>query len=116
VNDNVIELGYRRLVAQRLSFSMAAGPDFAEIHDPVTGDYQHISYADRRLAGIRAEACQLGRAYDHYLTSGSGILTGSYTDQFSASLNLQLSRLWNLGIDGAVRAKLRIPGTSSGRR
>ena len=38
VNDNVIELGYRRLVAQRLSFNIAAGPDISEIHDPIAGN------------------------------------------------------------------------------
>jgi hypothetical protein len=115
VNDNVVELGYRRLVAQRLSFSMAAGPDFAEIHDPVTGDYQHISYAVDASLEYALKRASLGAAYDHYLTSGSGILTGSYTDQFSASLNLQLSRLWNLGLTALYARNSGLPGTSSGQ-
>ena len=56
----------------------------------------------------------LGAAYDHFLTSGSGILTGSVTDQFSASLNLQLSRRWDLGLTALYARNTGIPGTSSG--
>jgi hypothetical protein len=114
VNDNVIELGYRRLVAQRLSFYIAAGPDIAEIHDPITGDFSRTSYAINASLAYALKRASLGAAYDHYLTSGSGILTGSYTDQFSATLSLQLARLWTAQLTALYAHNSGIPGTSSG--
>jgi hypothetical protein len=113
VNDNVIELGYRRLVAQRLSFNIAAGPDIAQIHDPIKGVFDRTSYAINASLGYALKRATLGAAYDHYLTTGSGILTGSYTDQFSADLNLQLARLWTLGLTALYARNSGIPGTSS---
>jgi hypothetical protein len=114
VNDNVIELGYRRLVAQRLSFNIAAGPDISEIHDPIAGNFERTSYAVDASLEYALKRASLGAAYDHFLTSGSGILTGSVTDQFSASLNLQLSRRWDLGLTALYARNTGIPGTSSG--
>jgi hypothetical protein len=114
VNDNVIELGYRRLVAQRLSFSIAGGPDISEIHDPITGYFNRTSYAIDASLEYALKRSSFGAAYDHFLTSGSGILTGSVTDQFSASWNLQLSRLWDLGLTALYARNSGIPGTSSG--
>jgi hypothetical protein len=114
VNDNVIQLGYRRLVAQRLSFYIAAGPDIAEIHDPVTGDFSRTSYAINASLAYALKRASLGAQYDHYLTSGSGILTGSYTDQFSGTLSLQLARLWTAQLTALYAHNSGIPGTSSG--
>jgi hypothetical protein len=109
INDNSVQVSYGRRVTGRLAFRVAGGPDVASFAVPITSgaggtttnSTTQFYFTLNTSLNYQLKRTNLGLAYNHGLSGGSGVLAGSKLDTVSGSVTRQLSRsfsgVWNLG-------------------
>jgi len=92
--DHSFNLAYGRKITGRLALRLYAGPSFttARIHPP--GD--SLGHGVNAGADMKYEVSNggLSLAYTHGISSGSGVLIGSTSDQVNFGVTRRLTRLW----------------------
>ncbi len=100
INNHTVRLEFGRRLTNRMAVRIAGGPVFSMYADPLAGDSQRIFWSLNSHLKYRIARMDLGVAYDHDLTGGSGVLAGAESDIIRLTLDRQISRQWSLGVSG----------------
>jgi hypothetical protein len=94
IQDHVAQLAYGRKVTGRMALQLFAGPEFTVFR------LQTVGFADRTSVSGGANLIydlsrtSLSAGYNHGVSGGSGVFTGSNTDSVHGGMSRQLSRVW----------------------
>lgn len=95
LGSHVLALAYSRKVTGRLALQFNGGPQITMFRVPVGGKTEKLG-ANLSLGFSYAIPNTLFTgAYSHALSGGSGVFTGSTSDQVNASLRRRLTRVWS---------------------
>ncbi len=104
LGDHAIQLMYGRRITGRISLNLAGGPDITTFRVPVNGVKQSISGSGIASLAYAFRVSTIRLSYSHGVGSGGGLIAGSSTDQFIATLNRPLGRAWTSSLNfGFVR-------------
>ena len=105
INNNSFELHYARRVTGKLAFQIAGGPSVAFSNIAISGSTTpsggtgsaptkatQVFWVLDANATYQLRRAALTASYDHGVTGGSGVLAGSVTDNFTASVSRQFTR------------------------
>ena len=95
ITNHVVQFGYARYVTGRLSFQVAAGPSVIMLRGYVTGSTNKLSGVADSALTYHIDRTSLLLTYDHFVTSGSGVLIGAQTSQAQAIVERELSPRWH---------------------
>ncbi len=109
INDNVFQLTYAKRITGRISFQIAAGPEYAtfaeRINPPAhlggsspSGPNSQILWSLNTSVQYALARTNFMAAYSHGVSGGSGVLGGSIADTFTGSANHQFSRTLHGGL------------------
>jgi len=85
---------YGRAITGRLSFVVAAGPQFTQLNDPVNGSSSRVSGSGRVSFHYRFPQTTVALVYSHYNTTGSGFFAGAESDIIRLNAARPLGRRW----------------------
>ncbi len=93
--DHAFNFAYSRKVTGTLALQLYAGPDFTTSRISTNGNslIYGVNVGASLMYGARNGGMAL--AYSHGVSGGSGVLTGSTTDQLNFTANHKLSRMWS---------------------
>jgi hypothetical protein len=105
INNHTAQLSYGRRVTGRLAFHAAGGVELSYYPASILGltgtaTTQYINWSANAGLTYKLEHANLGITYSHWVSPGSGVFVGAITDQVSASLTRQLSRVATLNLNG----------------
>lgn len=105
INSHTAELSYGRRVTGRLAFHAAGGAEVSYYPASILGlsgtsTTQYINWSANAGLTYKLERGNLGVTYTHWVSPGSGVFYGALTDQVSASVTRQLSRVAVLNLNG----------------
>lgn len=122
LNLHTIQGSYGRRVTGRLAFQIAAGPQIALSHIPITGSTSstnsgstsssHLYWTLNSSLQYQFRRAGLGATYNHGVTGGSGVLAGSEADIVSGTFNEQVSRTFNVGLTAGYSRNKGIAATT----
>ncbi len=97
LTSHAVQLGYRRLVTNRLQLTIAGGPSLTQFSPlagttTVPGGRNLVGYSVLSSLNYALRKGNLGAQYTHSVGSGSGLLLGSLVDQFSGTFSHLISR------------------------
>ena len=95
LGDHVAQLMYGRRITGRLALNLAGGPDLTRFRLPVNGTKQSISGGGVASLSYAFSKSSIRLSYSHGIGSGSGVFSGSSTDELTAAWSRPLSRAWN---------------------
>jgi len=98
INDHVVLLAYGRKITGRLALRLFGGPDVTTFRVPFGSSTERISGSGGGTLTYAFSRSSLSLTYNHGVTGGSGQFTGSDTDQLQATMNHQLSRVWQSNV------------------
>ncbi|MGA7916741.1 MAG: hypothetical protein WCA00_16020 [Candidatus Acidiferrales bacterium] len=108
LNLHTVQGSYARRVTGRLAFQISAGPQFALSRSPITSSTASTSPGTASSSQLywtlntslqyQLRRAQIGAAYNHGVTGGSGVLAGAETDVVTGTFNQQVSRTFNAGL------------------
>lgn len=100
--NHMVQMVYGRMLTGRLTFQIGAGPQFSR-RDAGTGVpvTHRISWAMQSSLIYKMETSSLRFSYFHAETDGSGYFLGSNTDGVNISYSRPITRMWQLGANGA---------------
>jgi hypothetical protein len=94
IQDHTAQLAYGRKVTGRLALQMFAGPQLTAFRVHQAGFTNPISVAGGANLTYALPRTKLSVGYNHGVSGGSGVFTGSTADQIQGGVSRQLSRLW----------------------
>jgi hypothetical protein len=89
------QLAYGRKITGRLALQMFVGPQLTAARVQQAGFTDPIPVAGGANLTYALPRMSLSAEYNHQLSGGSGVLTGSTTDEIQARISRRLSRLWS---------------------
>jgi len=93
-DSHVVQLSYGRRISGRMSFQVSGGPQITQV-DTILGTRNSlVSWNLQSFLRYRVGQADATLSYLHGVTGGSGFFLGAVTDDFSAGLSRQLSRVW----------------------
>jgi hypothetical protein len=95
IGDNVFNFVYGKTITGRLALRVFGGPDITNFSVPIGGVTREISVSGGGSLTYAINRGSLSLNYNHGVTGGSGVLAGSETDQVSANVGRQLTRVWS---------------------
>ena len=106
IDDHTMQVSYARRVTGRLSFQIAAGPQFVFAQSPISvsgggttpGSISQVYWSLSTALQWQAGRNLLGFSYNHGVGGGAGVLPGSVADRFTGSVTRQVSRTFSSGI------------------
>ena len=113
IDDHVINIAYGKKITGRLALKVFGGPDITTFKAP-TGNIP-VRTSGSGGANLTYQFSQLSTSfsYNHGVTGGSGVLTGSETDQIKANVSRQLTRVWRAQGNFGFSRNRAIGSTSS---
>jgi hypothetical protein len=96
IGDNVFNFVYGKKITGRLALRVFGGPDITNFSVPIGGVTREITGSGGGSLTYAINRGGLSLNYDHGVTGGSGVLVGSETDQVSANVGRQLTRVWSV--------------------
>ena len=118
IEDHLVQFGYARYVAGRISLHLAAGPSMEILRGVVTGSANRLSWALDSSLNYQLDQTMLQFSYDHLVTGGSGVLVGAQTGQLEATVERKLTPRWqgSASLGYATNRSLLPPTTSLGKQ
>jgi hypothetical protein len=114
--DSSVQVSYGRRVTGRLAFQIAAGPQIASFHTPIStntgssggggtgsttaGPTTQVYLALGTNLQYAIKRTSMALAFNHGVGGGSGALAGSLTDTVTGSVTRQVSRTFSSGFSG----------------
>jgi hypothetical protein len=95
IGDHTISFAYGKKITGRLAFQLLGGPDITTFGVPVGKISREVSGSGSANLTYGLNRGSLALSYNHGVTAGSGVFAGAITDQVSASVNHQFTRLWS---------------------
>jgi hypothetical protein len=118
--SHYVQVGYRRLIKQRLHLSLSAGPVITHFSQPseqtsAAGEGNHVDWSVLSTLDYSTRNGSVGTQYTHGVSSGSGYFPGSTSDQLTVTVTRRVSRVWTVGFNGgyARNSSLEQVGTST---
>jgi hypothetical protein len=111
INDHVVQLAFGRKITGRTVIQLFVGPEFAQFR--LTLGAPTTSVAAGANLTYTLSRTTFTANYNHGVSGGSGIFTGSETDQLSGAVRRSLSRVWkgNVSFGYARNQSLALVGT-----
>jgi hypothetical protein len=108
ITSQTVQFSYGRVLTQRLSFQVAAGPQFSNSQIPISVAGAPTTVGSTTQVGLDLNAGlnwtagrnRLGLVYYHGISPGSGVFAGSNNDTFSGSFTRAASRTFTSGLTG----------------
>jgi hypothetical protein len=116
ITTHAVQLSYGRRVTGRLALQIAAGPEVALVHVPLSttagpagagetgtplgGPTTQLYWTLNANLQYALARTSFGLAYNHGVGGGSGALAGSVTDTATGNITRQMSRTFSSGITG----------------
>lgn len=110
INTHTIQGSYARRVTGRLTFQVAAGPQIAQFREPITSgsgasgsggstnSSTQLYWSLSMNTQYQFPRTGLTLSYNHGVSAGSGVLTGSVADVVSGSITRKMSRTFSSGL------------------
>jgi hypothetical protein len=92
--SQTISAAYSRKVTGRMALQVYGGPQFTSFRIPIDGQTSKVGANISAGFTYGFENGMLGATYNHGLSGGSGVFTGSIVDQVSFTAARNLSREW----------------------
>jgi hypothetical protein len=113
IDVHTAEVVYGRHITGRLSFQVAAGPDYLLISTAGASPTQSVSWAADTSMNVQFSRMSLTASFDHLPTGGSGVFSGAATDQVQGMFQRDLGRAWTASASlGYARNRNLIPAAS----
>jgi hypothetical protein len=114
IEDHVAQIAYGRKITGRLALQLFAGPERTNFRLHTLGFTDRTSGAGGATLTYALSRTNFSVNYNHGVSGGSGVFTGSNTDIMQGSVSHQLSRLWHGNISfGYSRNSPLTNGTSA---
>ncbi|HKO03528.1 MAG TPA: hypothetical protein VJW51_02210 [Candidatus Acidoferrales bacterium] len=115
--SHYVQVGYRRLLKQRLFLSLSAGPAISQFspqvgQTTVPGGAISVDWSTFSTLSYVTRNGSVSAQYTHGISGGSGYLPGASSDQLSVSLTRQASRVWMVGFSGGYARNSSLEQTS----
>lgn len=113
--DHYADFAYDRRITGRLALQLLAGPEITTYRIPIGTESQKIGFNASANVTYGTHNGGISAGYNHSLSGGSGVLTGSNLDQVNFSGSRRLSRVWsgNVNFGYAHNASLASSGQSN---
>jgi hypothetical protein len=106
VNSDVAQVLYGRRISGRMDLVMGVGPQWTQIHDPLSGTTTRLTASGRFTLRYRLRKASLAASYERFDTAGSGFFAGGQSDIARGSISRPLGRRYNAEADlGFARTK-----------
>ncbi|GAC1662247.1 MAG: hypothetical protein PVS2B2_25370 [Candidatus Acidiferrum sp.] len=99
IGSHVIGVAYGRKLTGRLALRLNGGPQITTLRVPVGGETEKIGANTEVSFTYAMQNGSFTGGYLHGLTGGSGVFTGSTTDQVNFGALRKLSRAWTLNFN-----------------
>jgi len=116
IDNHIAQVSYGRQVTGRLAFQIGAGPEVSVFQRSLSGlatNSTSIYWSMNTGVQYRLRRNQFAFAYNHQVSSGSGLLAGSVADLASGTVTRRMSRTFTSGITGGYS---RNKGLSMGQK
>ncbi|MGA2811224.1 MAG: hypothetical protein ABSG16_07485, partial [Candidatus Acidiferrum sp.] len=113
IGDNVLNFVYGRTITGRLALRVFGGPDVTNFSVPIGGVTREITGSGGGSLTYAINRGSLSLNYNHGVTGGSGLLEGAETDQVSANVSRQLTRIWSAHANIGFARNRSIAGAAS---
>jgi hypothetical protein len=94
INDHVTQLAYGRKITGKLALQLFGGPEITESRVPFAGSTRKVSGSGGANLTYALERTRFTVSYNHGVNGGSGVLTGSTSDQVQSEVSHQITRVW----------------------
>jgi hypothetical protein len=94
IQDHVAQVAYGRKVTGRLALQLFVGPEVTRFRLQGAGFSDRTSVSGGANLTYAFSRSHLSVSYNHGVSGGSGVFTGSNSDSTQGYLDRQLSRLW----------------------
>ncbi len=116
--SHYVQVGYRRLIKQRLHLSLSAGPVISHFtpqpgQPMVTGGANSVSWSTFGTLDYSTRNGTVSAQYTHGVSAGSGYLPGTTNDQLTAGVTRLVSRLWTIGFTGGYAHNTSLEQTAT---
>ncbi|HEY6389260.1 MAG TPA: hypothetical protein VIX91_26565, partial [Candidatus Acidoferrum sp.] len=95
LGDHVGQFVYGRKITGRLALKLAGGPEVTTFRVAIGGSTQKIAGSGNAALTYALARSSIALTYAHGVSGGSGVFTGSNTDQVNATWTRQITRVWN---------------------
>jgi len=95
IGDHTISLAYGKKITGRLALQVLGGPDITTFSVPIGNVTRTTSGSGGATLSYAINRGTLGLSYNHGVTAGSGVYAGAETDQVTASIGRNLTRVWS---------------------
>ena len=100
IGSQTAQVFYGRKLTGRLALLLSGGPEIAHFRVPIGATTQHVSGAGTaHLTFAATERTTLSAGYTHAVSGGSGVFTGSLSDQVDASIEHEFTKAWRGGLN-----------------
>jgi hypothetical protein len=96
INSDIVQLLYGHRVSGRMDLVVGAGPQWTQIHDPISGTTNRLTATGRFTLGYRLRKASLSASYERFDTSGSGFFAGGQSDVATFGATRPLGRKYNV--------------------
>ena len=95
IQDHTVQVAYGRKVTGTIALGLFAGPEVTVFRVQTAGFANRTSVSGRAELTYSRSRTSLSVNYNHGVSGGSGVFTGSNTDSVQGGLSRQLSRVWH---------------------
>jgi hypothetical protein len=95
INDHVVQLAYGRKITGRAALQLFVGPEITQLRIPLNGQTQQISVSGGANLSYAISRTTFAINYNHGVSGGSGVFSGTTSDQLSGSVDRKLTRTWD---------------------
>ena len=115
--NHVANFVYTKKVSRLLALSLFGGPQITTYRVPVGSQTNDVSASGGASLTYGLEHGTIRANYFHGLSGGGGVLLGSNTDEFTASLGRNIGRVWTVTVNGgyARNSAIGSSGTTPGQ-
>jgi hypothetical protein len=95
IGDHVAQFLYGRKITGKLALKLAGGPEVTTFRVAIGGSSRKIAGSANAALTYAFARSSIALSYEHGVSGGSGVFTGSNSDQASATWSRQLTRVWS---------------------
>jgi hypothetical protein len=113
--DNIVNIAYGRKITGRLSLQFSGGPEYTTFRVPIGTQSSKLGVNANANFIYGFENGSFSAGYVHGLAGGSGVFTGSTSDQLNSAASRKLGRIWSANFNfGYARNSAVASSTEAG--
>ena len=94
IGDHSVQAAYGRKITGKTTMQVFIGPEFTKFRTPLNGSTSRTAVSGGANLTYMWSRSNFTVTYNHGLAGGSGVFTGSKSDQVQGNLTQKLSQLW----------------------